>query len=87
MPAGFPGSTSTVAPIIFAPVLLAEWKIEPDTGQRLTYRHGSLAPTGGVSDASGFAGLIGQPPPDGATSNSSWPTVCPPSLMVSLPLS
>ncbi|HKX62683.1 MAG TPA: hypothetical protein VJS65_12575, partial [Verrucomicrobiae bacterium] len=45
------------APVIHAPVLLADWKLEPDTGQRLVYRSGSLAPTSGVIDASGFAGL------------------------------
>ena len=44
-------------PVVGAPVLLAEWKVEPDTGQRLVYRNGSLAPAAGVADASGFAGL------------------------------
>src|SRR5204863_9290863 len=52
-----PENVSAVAPIIFAPVLLAEWKLEPDTAQRLAYRHGSLTPAGGVPDISGFAGL------------------------------
>ena len=46
------------APIVNAPVMLAEWKIQPDAGQRLQYRRGSLTPLGGVLDASGFAGLI-----------------------------
>src|SRR5216683_2352528 len=41
-------------------------------------------PLGGLISA---VPLASQPPPDGAISNSSWPTVCPPSLMVSLPLS
>jgi hypothetical protein len=45
------------APVIQAPVLLADWKLEPDTGQRLIYRRGSLAPVDGIVDASGFAGL------------------------------
>jgi hypothetical protein len=45
------------APIVAAPVLLAEWKLEPDTGRRLIYRKGSLTPVGGVPDISGFAGL------------------------------
>jgi hypothetical protein len=38
-------------------VLLAEWRVQPDTGRRLIYRGGSLAPAGGVADGSGFAGL------------------------------
>ena len=45
------------APIVAAPVMLAEWRLEPDTGRRLTYRRGSLAPANGVPDISGFAGL------------------------------
>jgi hypothetical protein len=52
-----PSRVTALAPIVTAPVLLAEWRVEPDTGQRLVYRSGSLAPTGGVADASGFAGL------------------------------
>jgi hypothetical protein len=52
-----PTRVTALAPIVTAPVLLAEWHVEPDTGQRLVYRSGSLAPTGGVADASGFAGL------------------------------
>jgi hypothetical protein len=52
-----PARVTALAPIVTAPVLLAEWRVEPDTGQRLVYRSGSLAPTGGVADASGFAGL------------------------------
>jgi hypothetical protein len=45
------------APIVSAPVMLAEWRLEPDTGRRLTYRRGSLAPANGVPDNSGFVGL------------------------------
>ncbi len=45
------------APIVSAPVMLAEWKLEPDTGQRLVYRRGSLTPVGGMPDVSGFAEL------------------------------
>src|ERR1043166_676310 len=48
---------SIAAPIVAAPVMLAEWKLEPDTNQRLLYRSGSLTPVGGVPDVSGFAGL------------------------------
>src|SRR5207248_6010455 len=40
-----------------APIMLAEWKLEPDTGQRLVYRNGALSPIGGVPDVSGFAQL------------------------------
>lgn len=45
------------APSLGAPVMLAEWKLEPDTAQRLIYRSGSLTPAGGVVDNSGFAAL------------------------------
>ena len=50
----------TVAtPAVNAPVMLAEWRLEPDTAQRLAYRSGSLTPVGGVVDVSGFAALAG----------------------------
>ena len=52
-----PQRVPVAAPIVNAPVLLAEWKLDPDTGQRLVYRRGSLTPAGGVTDVSGFAGL------------------------------
>jgi hypothetical protein len=52
-----PTRVTALAPIVTAPVLLAEWRLEPDTAQRLVYRAGSLAPAGGVADGSGFAGL------------------------------
>ncbi len=52
-----PERVRAAAPIVAAPILLAEWKLEPDAGQKLVYRSGSLAPVGGVVDASGFAGL------------------------------
>src|SRR5262249_48364598 len=48
---------TVAAPIVTAPVMLAQWKLEPDTGRRLIYRRGSLTPVGGVPDISGFAGL------------------------------
>ncbi|HEX4263882.1 MAG TPA: hypothetical protein VH597_06045 [Verrucomicrobiae bacterium] len=48
---------TVAAPIVAAPVMLAEWKLAPDTGRRLIYRSGSLTPVGGASDISGFAGL------------------------------
>jgi hypothetical protein len=52
-----PKRVAISAPKVNAPVLLAEWKLAPDTNQRLTYRSGSLTPVDGISDFSGFAGL------------------------------
>ncbi|MCX6891691.1 MAG: hypothetical protein NTX51_09240, partial [Verrucomicrobia bacterium] len=52
-----PKLVTVAAPIVNAPVMLAEWKLEPDTGQRLVYRRGSLTPVGGIPDISGFVGL------------------------------
>jgi hypothetical protein len=49
---------SIAAPQIAAPTMLAEWKLEPDTGQRLVYRDGTLRPARGEQDVSGFAGLV-----------------------------
>jgi hypothetical protein len=49
---------SVAAPIVGAPVLLAEWKVLADAGQRLIYRKGSLAPSQGIFDNSGFAELF-----------------------------
>ena len=47
------------APIAFAPVMLTEWKIDPDAGQRLVYlpRTNSLRPAGETVDVTGFAQL------------------------------
>src|ERR1041385_4686292 len=55
------------APIIAAPVLLAEWKIDPDTRQRLVYKGGSLMPSRGSGDSSGFKQLA-----DAFRSSDSW---------------
>lgn len=52
-----PERVKIVTPIVGAPVLLAEWRVQPDTAQRLVYREGSLTPVGGVADVSGFAQL------------------------------
>lgn len=52
-----PNKVKVTTPVVGAPVLLAEWKLEPDTAQRLVYRDGSLTPTEGVADISGFSGL------------------------------
>jgi len=46
-----------IAPSVAAPVMLAEWKLEPDEGQRLVYQSGTLAPANGAGDISGFAQL------------------------------
>jgi hypothetical protein len=43
------------APVVAAPVMLAEWQLLPDDGQRLVYRAGTLAPAGGTVDTTGFA--------------------------------
>ncbi len=56
-PANGARSLTIAAPVVDAPVMLAEWRLEPDAGQRLAYRGGSLTPTGGTTDVSGFAGL------------------------------
>jgi hypothetical protein len=53
-----PRRVTVAAPIVAAPVLLTEWKLMPDTGQRLVFRDGSLTPVGGPGDVSGFAGLL-----------------------------
>jgi hypothetical protein len=50
-----PARISLAAPVVAAPVMLAEWKLEPDTGRRLVYRKGSLQPVGGIPDRTGFA--------------------------------
>jgi hypothetical protein len=52
-----PERVQVSAPVVGAPVLLAEWRIEPDSGQRLVYRGGSLTPAGGAADISGFSAL------------------------------
>jgi hypothetical protein len=52
-----PKLITLAAPVVNAPVMLAEWKLLPDTGQRLIYRRGSLTPVGGIPDISGFAAL------------------------------
>lgn len=52
-----PGRLTITTPVVGAPVMLAEWKLEPDTAQRLVYRAGSLTPVSTVIDPSGFAQL------------------------------
>jgi hypothetical protein len=52
-----PRRVTAGTPLVGAPVMLAEWKVEPDTNQRLVYDRGSLTPIGGVPDTSGFAGV------------------------------
>jgi hypothetical protein len=52
-----PSRVTVAAPIVNAPVMLAEWKLAPDAGQRLAFVKGSLTPVGGLPDVSGFAQL------------------------------
>lgn len=52
-----PARVTAAAPIVGAPVLLADWTLEPDAGQKLHYRRGTLTPVGGVPDDSGFSAL------------------------------
>jgi hypothetical protein len=44
-------------PKIAAPILLADWQVQPDEGYRLKFRGGVLSPQHGQSDVSGFAWL------------------------------
>ena len=44
-------------PRVAAPVMLAEWQLQPDAGQRLQFLHGTLAPVDETPNASGFAQL------------------------------
>ncbi|HTV39305.1 MAG TPA: hypothetical protein VMF08_01910 [Candidatus Sulfotelmatobacter sp.] len=50
-----PGHVSLTAPVMAAPVMLANWQIVPDQGQRLEYESGTLTPTNQALDNSGFA--------------------------------
>jgi hypothetical protein len=52
-----PERVAIAAPVIEAPVLLSEWKVQADAGRRLIYRKGALVPAAGVPDDSGFAAL------------------------------
>ena len=52
-----PQRVTVAAPILNAPVMLAEWRLQPDAGQRLSFVNGSLSPVGGIPDNSGFAQL------------------------------
>ena len=46
------------APVLNAPIMLADWRLVPDEGQRLIYRGGSLTPSGPGTDNSGFAQFV-----------------------------
>jgi hypothetical protein len=48
---------AVASPVLNAPVMFAEWKLDSDTGRRLIYQRGSLTPANGVVDLSGFAQL------------------------------
>ena len=53
-----PERVTVAAPIVNAPVMLAEWKLEPDAGQRLAFVKSELTPAAGYADTSGFAQLL-----------------------------
>jgi hypothetical protein len=48
-------NVNVATPMVAAPLMLAEWKLQPDEGQQLQFRSGTLTPVGGTTDASGFA--------------------------------
>ena len=48
-------TVSLATPTVAAPVMLAEWKLQPDEGQQLQFHSGTLTPVGGTTDVSGFA--------------------------------
>jgi len=53
-----PKRLTVTGPIVSAPVLLAEWRLEPDPGRRLRYVAGTLTPTPQTPSAGhGLAGL------------------------------
>lgn len=54
-----PKNFQLAAPVVSAPVMLEEWKLQPDAGQRLVFESGSVRPVGGTPDISGFAQLAG----------------------------
>ena len=47
-------SISLALPKLAAPILLADWQVQPDEGYRLKYLGGALAPQYGKADVSGF---------------------------------
>ena len=49
------GKVIVAAPVLAAPVMLAEWKLTPEENQRLAYQAGSITPLGGVTEIGGFA--------------------------------
>jgi hypothetical protein len=53
-----PKRLTVSAPWLFAPVLLTEWRLEPESGRRLIYRRGSLLPADRPVDETGFGGLM-----------------------------
>ena len=50
-----PLRVSLAAPVVRAPVMLANWQIVPDQGQKLVYESGTLTPANRLPDNSGFA--------------------------------
>ena len=49
-----PGTVQLATPVLGAPVLLAQWTLQPDTGQRLRYSKGSLEPAQPPQENIGF---------------------------------
>ncbi len=52
-----PGLIQVDAPVLSAPVVLLEWRIEPDDGEQLRFRGGSLEPEQRSADVSGLGWL------------------------------
>jgi hypothetical protein len=52
------GSIRLFAPKISAPVLLTEWTVDPEPGQRVVFRRGTISPAGGSIDQSGYAQFL-----------------------------
>ncbi len=52
-----PENVTVSVPEAAVPVMLAEWKMAPDPGRRLSFTKGSLLPAGAEVDLSGFAQL------------------------------
>ena len=55
---GSPGRLTVAAPSLSAPVLLSEWRMEPEATRRLVFRSGPIPPESREGDGSGFAGLL-----------------------------
>ncbi|MBL9171127.1 MAG: phage tail tape measure protein [Verrucomicrobiales bacterium] len=52
-----PRNLTLSLPALSAPVLLEEWRLEPESGRRLVYRSGSIAPADRPASTGGASGL------------------------------